>query len=93
MNPIRIGERLVAPGEGLAALARERDRYETDGSKERFSPDICQCCGAVERPGETCVCDGLDWYMIPGTNGAVECQAHRFARAIGANKKQWMIGK
>ena len=96
MRPIRLGDRVIAPGEGMNALSRERDlALEKNTSiKQRFQPDACQCCGARDMPGVVCVCDGLDWYILPG--GAVECQAHRFARAIdpvGSRKKFWFFGK
>lgn len=92
-RPIRIGDRLVAPGEGLTALSRERDSAleKNTNIKERFQYDACQCCGHRETNENTCVCDGLDWYM--DRFGNVECQAHKFARAIGDGKKTFLMGK
>ena len=91
MQPVRLGDRIIAPGEGLKAFTRERDMglEKQFNSREKFQADTCQSCGARERPNEACVCDGLDWYMLPG--GGVECQAHRFARAIGGTKKFWFF--
>ena len=93
IHSIRIGDRVVATGEGREALARERDRVlmRDNHVRQRFQHDVCQCCGARETTGATCVCDGLDWYMLPG--GGVECQAHKFARAIGDGKKTFLMGK
>ena len=88
---IRLNGRVLAPGEGIEALRREQGTaLQSDRStREKFPVDTCQCCGARERPGQTCVCDGLDWYMLPG--GGVECQAHRFARAIDPAKKKFFF--
>ena len=71
-----------------AWTAQERDLK--DGQK--FQRDVCQCCGyrKPRKDSPECVCDGLDWYMLPG--GGVECQAHKFARAIGVGKKIFVMG-
>ena len=60
---------------------------------QRFDPRVCQCCGYAKRTAESpeCVCDGIDWHMLPG--GGVECQAHRFARSIGMGKKSFLVGR
>jgi hypothetical protein len=54
---------------------------------DKFDVRVCQCCGfrRTHEQDPECVCDGLDWYVLPG--GSVECQAHKFARAIGQGKK------
>lgn len=93
MKPIRLGDKYYAPGKGLAAVSIERDKalQEDRASKQRFQHDVCQCCGARDRDGVTCVCDRLDWYMLPG--GSVECQAHRFARAAGLGKRRFFFGR
>ena len=69
--------------------AQELDRED----RQRFQKNVCQCCGYSKRhPNDPeCVCDGMDWYMVPG--GSVECQAHKFARAIGEGKKTFLMGK
>lgn len=58
--------------------------------REKYDRTVCQCCGYREHKGsvETCLCDGLEWYMLP--DGRVECQAHRFARAINGGRKKFM---
>lgn len=65
------------------------DRNGGLGSRERFDPLVCQCCGAREQPGSLikCVCDGTEWYQ--SADGRVECQPHRFARAIHGNSRKW----
>ncbi len=69
--------------------AQEQDHT----SKERWTPLVCQCCGHRRKAEDDpeCVCDGLDWYMDKG--GAVECQAHRFVRAMGGGKKRFLFWK
>ena len=53
---------------------------------QKFDKTVCQCCDYVRYKDSDpeCVCDGLDLYM--SKDGRVECQAHRFARAIGGGK-------
>lgn len=72
-----------------AWVAQERDLEE----RQKFQKNICQCCGyrKVKPTDPECVCDGLDWYMLPG--GSVECAGHKFARAIGDGKKTFLMGK
>ena len=87
MRSIRLGGQTIAPGEGIAALSRERDSaFERNThDKQTYQSNVCQCCDFRSTGDEVCVCDGLDWYMLP--DGSVECQAHKFARAIGQGKK------
>lgn len=70
-----------------AWTAQEQDREDRD----RYSPLVCQCCGHAKKRDDDpeCVCDGLHWYL--DKDGRVECQAHRFARAIGGGKKQFLM--
>jgi hypothetical protein len=70
-----------------AWTAQEQDRE--DGQK--FEEDICQCCGYWRKDYKDpeCVCAGLDWYMDKA--GHVECQAHRFARAVGEKKQTFIM--
>lgn len=67
--------------------AQEQDREDRD----RYTPLVCQCCGFRRKTEDDpeCVCAGLDWYMDKG--GGVECQAHRFARALGGGKKRFLM--
>lgn len=53
---------------------------------QKYDPRICQCCGNFRKDDEApeCVCDGLNWYL--DKDGRIECEAHRFARAIGKSK-------
>lgn len=62
-----------------------------DADKQVYDPRVCQCCGYERRHDEDpeCVCDGLDWYM--DKDGRIECQAHRFARAIDGPKKRLFL--
>jgi len=86
-----LGGRRFKVGSLTERATVEHDFHVEQGSgavvRERYDRAICQCCGFRERQGsvETCVCAGLDWYMLPG--GGVECQAHRFARAVGEQKR------
>lgn len=59
--------------------------------RQQFQRNVCQCCGyrKVNQHDPECVCDGLDWHMLPG--GSVECAAHKFARAIGDGKKVFLM--
>lgn len=68
----------------LRATFTAQEHVQAD--KQKYDPRVCQCCGYERRNDEDpeCVCDGLDWYM--DKDGRVECQAHRFARAIGSSK-------
>lgn len=77
--------------DALRATFRAQDHNLPDGQK--YDPSVCQCCGYLKRGPDSpeCVCDGLDWYMIQG--GGVECQAHKFARAIGRGKTTFLIDK
>lgn len=64
--------------------------------KQGFDPQVCQCCDAVRKHPDDpeCVCDGLNWYL--DQDGRVECEAHRFARAVGGSKKSfgfWRVKK
>jgi hypothetical protein len=58
--------------------------------KNQFSPLVCQCCGHTKKvdTDPECVCAGLEWYL--DKDGRVECQAHRFARAVGGNKRSFI---
>lgn len=58
--------------------------------KTKFDPLTCECCGHKRRTPEDpeCVCAGLDWHL--DKDGRVECQAHRFARAVGGNKRSFI---
>lgn len=60
--------------------------------KEQYDPRICQCCGYFKKRDDDpeCVCDGLKWYQ---KNDQVECEAHRFARAVGEKKTLFLFGK
>ena len=53
---------------------------------QQYDPLICQCCGFTRKQlsDPECICDGTRWFGLPG--GGVECEPHRFARAIGRNK-------
>lgn len=82
----------------IASLRLEHDKTldRSDGhDKQRYDPLVCQCCGFVQkRPSDpTCLCDGLDWYMLP--NGDVECQGHRLKRMIDgeSRKRFWVFGR
>lgn len=69
--------------------AQELDREDS----QLFQKTTCQCCG-FQRHQSTdpeCVCDGLDWHMLPG--GSVECAAHKLMRAVGDGKKTFLMGK
>jgi hypothetical protein len=70
-------------------IANERENLD----KRRFNPLVCQCCNYTKATADDpeCVCDGLDWYMDKAGN--VECQAHRFARAIGATPTTFLMGQ
>ena len=73
-----------------AWVAQEQDRTDT----QRFDPLVCQCCDHARSKltDPECVCDNLDWYLLPG--GSVECAAHRFARAKGLTTKRFaFIGR
>lgn len=75
------------------ALRAQNVAQELDlADGQRFQRNICQCCGyrKVNADSPECVCDGLDWRMLPG--GSVECAAHKFARAIGDGKKVFLMG-
>lgn len=79
----------------LDALRQEPDRFfdKSDGQdKQKYSPDVCQCCGADVSKVE-CLCDNLTWFMLPG--GGVECQGHRMKRMIDgeARKRFWVFGR
>jgi hypothetical protein len=67
--------------------AQEQDLED----RQTFQKDVCQCCGHLKKSeaDPECVCDGLDWYL--DKFGNVECQAHRFARAIGQGKKSFAL--
>ncbi len=60
-----------------AWTAQEKDLTDT----QQYDKNVCQCCGYAKTTASAieCVCDRLDWYMLPG--GGIECQAHRFQRA------------
>ncbi len=60
--------------------------------KEVYDPRVCQCCGHYRKHDEDpeCVCDGLRWFL---KDGVVECEAHRFARAVGEAKTQFVVRK
>jgi hypothetical protein len=69
------------------ALRAQNIAAELDLSdRQTFQREVCQCCEAVRsKPTDPeCVCDGLEWYL--SRDGRVECQAHRFARALGGGK-------
>jgi hypothetical protein len=74
----------------LRAMFAARERDLEDG--QDFQRNVCQCCGyrKPRQDSPECVCDGLDWYMLPG--GSVECAAHKFSRAIGDGKKVFLMG-
>lgn len=60
--------------------------------KTKFSSLVCECCGHSRKvdTDPECVCAGLDWYL--NSDGRVECQAHRFARAIGVPPTTFIMG-
>lgn len=72
--------------------AQEKDL--TDGQK--YDASVCQCCGYAKTSATAleCVCDGLNWYLL--SDGNVECEAHKFARAgllvPGASSKPRWFG-
>lgn len=70
--------------DALRTMWDAEQRVQAD--KQRFDPLVCQCCGADTSKGE-CVCDGLNWHL--DKDGRVECEAHRFARAVGGSKKSF----
>jgi hypothetical protein len=91
LKSVNIGGRSVAPGGGLEALARERESARAITSHEQFHSYICQCCEYVQKEGEQpCLCDGLPWFL--DGYGNLECQAHKFARALGLNTKTFDLG-
>ena len=75
-----------------ANVAQEKDLE--DGQK--YDKSVCQCCGYAKATATAleCVCDQLPWYML--SDGNVECQAHKFARAgllvPGASSKPRWFG-
>lgn len=77
--------------DALRAKFRAEDHLLPD--RQKYDPRICQCCGFFRKDDNApeCVCDGLDWYM--DKDGRVECQAHRFARAIGQGKAIFPVAK
>jgi len=75
----------------LAALrladARIEQRMGGHVDRTEYDRNVCQCCGFRDTGGPSlCVCAGLDWYQLP--NGSVECQAHRFARAVNLQQRR-----
>lgn len=70
------------------------DRNGGIGSKEKFDPAVCQCCGYRKPKGslQECVCDGTEWYQLP--DGRIECLPHKTARAIhGERRRFWDFGR
>jgi hypothetical protein len=68
----------------LRATFNAQEHNQAD--KQRFDPRVCQCCGYFRNRDEDpeCVCDGLNWHM--DKDGRIECEAHRFERAIGRGR-------
>lgn len=76
-------------GRNLASYQLEHDiAMESDrADSQRYDPLTCQCCGHKRHStaDPECICDGLDWYQLPG--GHMECVAHRFERMLGKKKR------
>lgn len=76
------------PAPSLKEVLRDRNvaLENHDADKQKFDPLTCQCCGYRKERDDSpeCVCDGLEWYMDK-VGGGVECQAHRFARAVSGS--------
>lgn len=68
-----------------AWVAQEQDRED----RQKFIKTVCQCCGYARYKDSDpeCVCDGTKWYLEK--DGRVECEPHRFARAIGQGRKSF----
>lgn len=69
----------------LRAKFKAEDHVLPDA--QGYDRRICQCCGNYRKDDTEpeCVCDGLNWHM--SADGRIECEAHRFARAVGMSKK------
>lgn len=94
MIRITLNGEEVKPGQGIETLAVERERaFSKDrSSRERFDPLVCQCCGERRTADElpSCVCTGIPWYQ--SADGRVECQAHKWARAINPQNTTFDLG-